>query len=299
MSYNGRVNFGLTADYDAMPDLDPLADDLETSIDELAEAAASAAGRLGRGARTQAAIQAPSRAEGLVLSEPPHNACPTSLFAPPGRTTPNAIARHPQPGDRRARWRRSRPAPRGPEVAAEIERARSVLVAERRHEAVGWASVGAYDDAHDYYDGVGEATLYVDRRARRGGTGRALLEALAQEAERRGYYKLVGKIFTTNEPSIALVRSCGWREVGVHRRHGRLDGEWKDVLVVELLLGEALDPRAGRRADSRRADPSARPAAGILAGDEGGRRDHAAGAPLRVRAAADPGIAGLPARRAR
>ena len=68
--------------------------------------------------------------------------------------------------------------------------------------------------------------------------------ALAEEAERRGYHKLVGKIFTSNEPSIALVRSCGWREVGVHRRHGRLDGEWKDVLVVERLLGEALEIRA-------------------------------------------------------
>ena len=42
-------------------------------------------------------------------------------------------------------------------------------------------------------------------------------------------------------PSIALVKSCGWREVGVHRRHGRLDGEWKDVLVVERLLGDALE----------------------------------------------------------
>jgi phosphinothricin acetyltransferase len=99
------------------------------------------------------------------------------------------------------------------------------------------ASVGPYDDAHAYYAGVGEATLYVDREARRGGAGRALLSALADKAAQRGYHKLVGKIFTSNEPSIALVRSCGWRQVGVHRRHGRLDGEWKDVLVVERLLG--------------------------------------------------------------
>ena len=45
-----------------------------------------------------------------------------------------------------------------------------------------------------------------------------------------------GKIFTSNEPSIALVKGLGWTEVGVHRRHGTLDGEWKDVLVVEKLL---------------------------------------------------------------
>jgi phosphinothricin acetyltransferase len=131
----------------------------------------------------------------------------------------------------------------GPAIAAEMAAGGIMLVAERDEAIVGWASVGAYDDAHDYYNGVGEATLYVDRTARQAGAGRALLEALAQEAERRGFHKLVGKIFTSNESSIALVRSCGWREVGVHHRHGRLDGNWKDVLVVERLVGEAREGR--------------------------------------------------------
>ena len=63
-----------------------------------------------------------------------------------------------------------------------------------------------------------------------------MLNELAGAAADDGAHKLVGKIFTSNEPSIALVRALGWREVGVHRRHGMLDGEWKDVLVVEKLL---------------------------------------------------------------
>jgi len=126
-------------------------------------------------------------------------------------------------------------------VAAEIDRGDMVLVAERSGGVVGFARIGPYDDDHHYYSGVGEATLYVDPKARRGGVGAALLTGLAEEAMRRGYHKLVGKIFTSNKPSIALVKSCGWHEVGVHRRHGRLDGEWKDVLVVERLLGEALE----------------------------------------------------------
>jgi L-amino acid N-acyltransferase YncA len=73
-----------------------------------------------------------------------------------------------------------------------------------------------------------------------------LLGELAQAAEHRGFYKLVGKIFTTNRPSITLVKRCGWREVGTHLRHGELDGEWKDVLVVELLLSDG-GPGKGRR----------------------------------------------------
>jgi phosphinothricin acetyltransferase len=125
------------------------------------------------------------------------------------------------------------------DVAAAIERGDLVLVAERDDRVVGWASVGPYDDPHDYYAGIGEATLYVDRGARGGGVGRALMEGLAAEAERRGLYKLIGKAFASNEASIALCLACGWREVGIHRRHGRLDGEWKDVVVVERLLGDA------------------------------------------------------------
>jgi L-amino acid N-acyltransferase YncA len=126
------------------------------------------------------------------------------------------------------------------EFARRIEAGEMLLVAERDGEVVAWAGLGPYSDPHDYYAGVGEATMYVALGARRSGVGRTLLNALAEEAERRGYWKLVGKIFTSNRPSIELVRGCGFREVGVHRRHGRLDGEWKDVLVVERLLLPAL-----------------------------------------------------------
>jgi L-amino acid N-acyltransferase YncA len=111
-----------------------------------------------------------------------------------------------------------------------------VLVAERDRALVGWAKASSYADAHHYYDGVREATLYVDRGARRSGVGRTLLEELAEAASRAGAHKLVGKIFTSNQPSIAMVGGLGWREVGVHERHGTLDGEWKDVLVVEKPL---------------------------------------------------------------
>jgi L-amino acid N-acyltransferase YncA len=115
---------------------------------------------------------------------------------------------------------------------------RPFLVAESDADLVGWATAVAYSD-RAYYSGVGEAMLYVDRSARRRGVGSRLLDELTTAAERHGLYKLVGKIFTTNTPSTALVRACGWRDVGTHSRHGRIDGEWRDVLVVERLLGEA------------------------------------------------------------
>ncbi len=111
-----------------------------------------------------------------------------------------------------------------------------VVIAERDGTVVAWAKAGPYSDRHHYYDGVREATIFVGRPARRSGIGRRLLTALADAASEAGAHKLIGKIFTSNGPSIALVTGLGWREVGVHERHGTLDGEWKDVLVVEKLL---------------------------------------------------------------
>ena len=124
----------------------------------------------------------------------------------------------------------------GEETAARWIEEDLVVVAERDGALVGWAKASPYADRHSYYDGVREATLSVERGARRTGAGRALLDALAEAAAADGAHKLVGKIFTTNGPSIAMVGGLGWREVGVHERHGTLDGEWKDVLVVEKLL---------------------------------------------------------------
>jgi diacylglycerol O-acyltransferase / wax synthase len=39
MSYNGRMNYGLVGDYDALADLDDLSADLDAALAELAEAA--------------------------------------------------------------------------------------------------------------------------------------------------------------------------------------------------------------------------------------------------------------------
>ena len=113
-----------------------------------------------------------------------------------------------------------------------------VLVRESAGAVEGWTRVVAYSDAA-FYAGVGEYMLYVERGARGRGAGRALLEAVCAEGARLGYWKLIGKLFTDNRPSIALAHACGFRDVGVHLRHGRLDGEWRDVLVIERLIPEA------------------------------------------------------------
>lgn len=112
------------------------------------------------------------------------------------------------------------------------------LVAESEGRVLGCAWTTPYSP-RACYAGVLECSVYVDARMRRRGIGASLCEALAAAAERRGYYKLLGKLFPGNEASRRLTERCGFREVGLHLRHGRLEGEWRDVLLVERLLGPA------------------------------------------------------------
>lgn len=113
-----------------------------------------------------------------------------------------------------------------------------VLVVERAGAVVGWARVAPYSP-RACYSGVVEGSVYVLARERGRGLGTALAAALCEEAERAGFHKIVGRLFADNESSRRLVAKHGFREVGLHLRHGRLDGDWRDVLLVELLLGEA------------------------------------------------------------
>jgi L-amino acid N-acyltransferase YncA len=62
------------------------------------------------------------------------------------------------------------------------------------------------------------------------------MEALISTAERAGFWKLTSRVFVENEPSRKLLLSLGFREVGVHEKHARLDGLWRDVVVVERLI---------------------------------------------------------------
>jgi phosphinothricin acetyltransferase len=124
------------------------------------------------------------------------------------------------------------------EVAASLEAPLPCLVAEEDGAVLGFARVSPYSD-RCVYEGVGEHGVYVARAARGRGVGRTLLEALCSASADAGLYKLTSRIFSDNAASRAVHVAAGFEEVGIQRRHGRLDGRWKDCVLVERLLGEA------------------------------------------------------------
>lgn len=133
-----------------------------------------------------------------------------------------------------------------PRIAADVA---AKLAAQGRHpvlvavdaddRVLGWAGLGDYRP-RACYAGIGEFSVYLDRDARGRGLGRALLAALVDAARGLGYWKLVSRVFTFNAASLAMCRACGFREVGVYEKHGRLDGRWLDVVIVECLIDEGL-----------------------------------------------------------
>jgi L-amino acid N-acyltransferase YncA len=115
---------------------------------------------------------------------------------------------------------------------------------ERTMVVVEGGGVLAFASAFSYrpracYTGVREFSVYVSREARGRGLGRVALEALIDAARSRGDWKLLSRVFPENQPSLKLLRSLGFRQVGTYRRHAKLDGVWRDVVIVEKLIDEA------------------------------------------------------------
>jgi L-amino acid N-acyltransferase YncA len=106
------------------------------------------------------------------------------------------------------------------------------LVAKESQQILGWAALSAVS-SRCVYSGVAEVSVYVASAARGRGVGKILLQALVEESERRGIWTLQAGIFPENVNSIALHKSCGFREVGRRQRLGQLANVWRDVLLLE------------------------------------------------------------------
>ncbi|HEX2094510.1 MAG TPA: arsinothricin resistance N-acetyltransferase ArsN1 family A [Longimicrobiaceae bacterium] len=113
-----------------------------------------------------------------------------------------------------------------------------VLVAEDGEEVVGWVSASPYRP-RECYAGVAEFSVYVAGTHRGRGVGDALMRAFLPACEAAGLWKALSRIFPENTASLALCARHGFREVGTYLRHGRLEGAWRDVVIVECLLGPA------------------------------------------------------------
>ena len=106
------------------------------------------------------------------------------------------------------------------------------FIADQGGTIVGWAALSPVSQ-RQVYAGVAEVSVYVAAASRGAGVGRQLLEALIDESERNGIWTLQAGIFPENAASIALHLTCGFREVGRRERIGKMNGVWRDTLLLE------------------------------------------------------------------
>ena len=109
------------------------------------------------------------------------------------------------------------------------------IVVEEEGMVISFANTTSYSP-RACYSGVAEFSVYTASEARNRGAGILAMRALMEAAQEAGFWKLIARVFVENTPSRKLLSSLGFREVGIHEKHARLDGVWRDVVVVERLI---------------------------------------------------------------
>jgi phosphinothricin acetyltransferase len=116
--------------------------------------------------------------------------------------------------------------------AAKLPGHRHVATADDTVELLGWAAARPVS-SRGAYAGVVEHSVYVAPGARGKGVGGALLRALIGSTEAAGIWTIQAGIFPENTASLRLHEREGFRVVGTRERIGRLNGRWRDVVLVE------------------------------------------------------------------
>ncbi len=112
------------------------------------------------------------------------------------------------------------------------------LAAVGEEIVVGWAAATRVSQ-RSCYRGVVEHSVYVASGHRGRGVGRALLEELIAAARTQGVWTIQTSIFASNEPSLALHRRCGFRDVGRRERIAQREDVWHDTILMELRLPDS------------------------------------------------------------
>jgi len=109
------------------------------------------------------------------------------------------------------------------------------LVAEEDGEVAGYAYACAHRE-RAAYRWAADVAAYVGEGYRRRGLGRALYDALFELLARQEMQVACAGITLPNDASVALHEACGFELVGIYRRIGWKQGQWRDVAWWELEL---------------------------------------------------------------
>lgn len=114
------------------------------------------------------------------------------------------------------------------------------FVAKQDGEVVGWVALTPVSSMAAY-SGVMEVSIYIASIAAGKGVGSRLLQKVIELSEQNNIWTLQALIFPENIASIKLHSKHGFEQVGIRKRMGRLNGVWRDVVLLErrsYIVGE-------------------------------------------------------------
>lgn len=106
------------------------------------------------------------------------------------------------------------------------------LVARDDERVLGWAALLPVS-SRAAFSGVAELSIYLSSESTGKGIGTRLLSAVIEESESKGFWTIQSGIFPENTGSIRLHEKMGFREIGVREKLGKLNGVWRDVVMME------------------------------------------------------------------
>lgn len=109
------------------------------------------------------------------------------------------------------------------------------LVFEEEGRVLGYCYAHAWKERAAYSRTL-ETTIYLAPEAQGRGIGTRLMGRLIEACREGGFHALVACITGGNEPSIALHRRLGFRQVSCFPQVGRKFGRWLDVVDLQLML---------------------------------------------------------------
>ncbi|MGQ9723265.1 MAG: GNAT family N-acetyltransferase [Candidatus Jordarchaeum sp.] len=109
-----------------------------------------------------------------------------------------------------------------------------ILVAEIEKKVVGHCLVER--DEWDAAAHVGNLGIMVNVEHRGRGVGSAMIKEAIIRAREKGFEKICLSTFNTNLSAIRLYKKHNFQIIGVRRRQFKMEEEYKDEVLMELIL---------------------------------------------------------------
>jgi L-amino acid N-acyltransferase YncA len=110
-----------------------------------------------------------------------------------------------------------------------------IVLLEDQNYVIGWGIIKKYSEREGYSRAC-ETAIYLRSTETRKGYGSMMKKWIIEKCRELGYYHLVAKIFALNKASIDYNLKLGYEIVGTQNKIGFVDGEWQDVMIMQLLL---------------------------------------------------------------